>query len=255
MKKFLITALAAMALCTSAAAQQICAHRGYWKSPEVVGAQNSLASLAAAARIGVESSELDIHITSDDVVIVNHDDNIAGLTIHDNAYHGFARMYLPNGEHPETLGAYLEEAEKHPDIMLVIEMKEQSGRDRADLMQDLTIAMLRSRGLLTPSRVMFISFDYEACKRLASLLPGFTVQYLTGNKTPAEVFADGIGGIDYHFTYFRKHPEWVEEAHSLGMSVNVWTVDNEEDIREMIALGVDCITTNEPLRVRSLLKK
>ena len=37
------------------------------------------------------------------------------------------------------------------------------------------------------------------------------------------------------------------------MSVNVWTVDKEEPIKEMIDLGVDCITTNEPLKVRQIL--
>ncbi|MBQ1866448.1 MAG: glycerophosphodiester phosphodiesterase, partial [Bacteroidales bacterium] len=51
----------------------------------------------------------------------------------------------------------------------------------------------------------------------------------------------------------KNHPEWVAEAHSLGMSVNCWTVNNEEDIKAMIDLGVDCITTNEPLLVRKLL--
>ena len=37
------------------------------------------------------------------------------------------------------------------------------------------------------------------------------------------------------------------------MSVNVWTVNDEETIKEMIDLGVDCITTNEPYLVRQLL--
>ena len=37
------------------------------------------------------------------------------------------------------------------------------------------------------------------------------------------------------------------------MSVNAWTVNKEEDIREMIDLGVDCITTNEPELTRSIL--
>ena len=63
----------------------------------------------------------------------------------------------------------------------------------------------------------------------------------------------GINGIDYHFSKFYAHPEWVEQAHKLGMSVNVWTVDDPADIQAMIDLGVDCITTNEPLKVRELL--
>ena len=52
---------------------------------------------------------------------------------------------------------------------------------------------------------------------------------------------------------FKAHPEWVRKAHSLGMSVNAWTVNKEEDIKKMIEVGVDAITTNEPLLVRDLL--
>ena len=71
--------------------------------------------------------------------------------------------------------------------------------------------------------------------------------------SPEEVLAKGINGIDYHYNVFRKNPSWVEQAHKNKMSVNVWTVDKEEDIKDMIGLGVDCITTNEPLRVRQIL--
>ena len=37
------------------------------------------------------------------------------------------------------------------------------------------------------------------------------------------------------------------------MSVNVWTVNDREKIKKMADLGVDCITTNEPLLVREIL--
>jgi len=52
---------------------------------------------------------------------------------------------------------------------------------------------------------------------------------------------------------FKAHPDWVKSAHDKGMSVNAWTVNKEDDIRRMIEIGVDAITTNEPLLVRDLL--
>lgn len=52
----------------------------------------------------------------------------------------------------------------------------------------------------------------------------------------------------------RKHPEWVEQAKKLGLEVNVWTVDKEEDMRYFIDLGVDYITTDYPERLQALLK-
>lgn len=44
----------------------------------------------------------------------------------------------------------------------------------------------------------------------------------------------------------KKHPEWVEEAHKLGLEVNVWTVNTPEDMKYFRDLGVDYITTDHP---------
>ena len=54
-------------------------------------------------------------------------------------------------------------------------------------------------------------------------------------------------------TVIAKHPEWVKQAHDLGMSVNVWTVNEPRDIRAMRDLGVDQITTDNPALAREIL--
>ena len=45
----------------------------------------------------------------------------------------------------------------------------------------------------------------------------------------------------------RQKPQWVKEAHDLGMTVNVWTATSRPDINEMTRLGVDFVTTDAPL--------
>ena len=60
-------------------------------------------------------------------------------------------------------------------------------------------------------------------------------------------------GIDYHYSNFEQHPEWVKEAQELGMIVNVWTVNKEELMQKMIDLGVDFITTDKPEKVLELI--
>ena len=46
-----------------------------------------------------------------------------------------------------------------------------------------------------------------------------------------------------------------DRARANGMSINTWTVNKEEDIRMMIELGVDQITSDYPLLVRQLLQE
>ena len=64
----------------------------------------------------------------------------------------------------------------------------------------------------------------------------------------------GIMGLDYHYSNFEQHPEWVKEAHDLGMIVNVWTVNKEDMMKKMIDLNVDYITTDKPEEALKLVK-
>lgn len=221
---------------------QIVAHRGYWQGNQ----ENSIESLKKAQEFGCWGSEFDLHLSSDDVVLVNHDGVVKGVNIQNNP------SEKVKGQVP-TLDEYLKQGAKNKDCVLVLELKPHKKQEREFILIDKCLEALKARKLLDPKRVAFISFSYPICKELAKRCPGFTVQYLEGDKSPAQVYADGINGIDYHYSCFKKHPEWVKEAHDLGMSVNVWTVNNEKDIKQMINLGVDQITTNEPALTREIL--
>ncbi len=233
----------------------IAAHRGFWKCEAAGQAQNSIASLKAAQENGFWGSEFDVHFTSDNKIVVNHDPAVNGVSIHDNTYATLKEQKLKNGENISTLDEYLAQGLKSKKTVLVLEVKDQGSDERSVELADSAIARLKAYGLFKPSRVIFISFNYAACKHLASLAPKFMVQYLEADKTPAECHADNIKGIDYTYKAFYQHPEWVAEAHKLGMEVNAWTVNKKADIQKMIDLGVDCITTNEPLLVREMLGK
>ena len=104
-------------------------------------------------------------------------------------------------------------------------------------------------------RVEFISFSLSACKEFARLMPKNVVEYLGGEIAPAELHKMGITGIDYEYNVFYEHPEWIGEAHKLGMVVNTWTVNKEEDMRKLLELGVDQITTNEPELAQRVIRE
>ena len=99
----------------------------------------------------------------------------------------------------------------------------------------------------------YIAFSLNICEQLAKLTPESEIAYLNGNLSPAELKKKGINGIDYNQKVLEKHPEWVEEAHRLGMKVNVWTVNKEDMMRKFIDMKVDYITTDYPLETQKLL--
>ena len=252
-----MAAAAIVALTASCASQKIAvtAHRGFWNCEEAGYAENSIKALELAQQNGLWGSEFDVHITSDLVMVVHHDPDIDGMRIWNHDYADFKDCRLKNGEKIPTLDEYLTQGEKSKNTVLVFELKKQIDKAHEDYMVDQSVKALKEHGLYDPKRVIFISFSLNMCERLAALCPGFTVQYLEGDKSPEELAGLGINGVDYHYKVFAKNPTWLKQARDNKMSVNCWTVNKEKDIQRMIDLGVDCITTNEPLLVREKLGK
>lgn len=228
---------------------EIVAHRGYWND----NAQNSIASLKKAQGFGCWGSEFDLRMTSDGVVVVNHDEDISGVDIQTHPYSDIQDLRLLNEERIPTLDEYILQGMRNHDCRMVLELKPHATAAQEDALVEKCIVALKTRRVFDPGRVVFISFSHHICQVLAQKAPGFTVQYLEGDIAPSVLHAEGINGIDYHYSVFYKHPEWVKEAHDLGMSVNVWTVDRKEDIVKMRDLGVDQITTNDPALTREIL--
>ena len=254
MTKKLILAAAMLLTGSAAVAAQpkVISHRGYWTAPN--SAQNSLASFTKADSVGVFGSEIDVWLTADDKLIVNHDRVYKGTDINmeKSTLKEITSIVLPNGENIPTLDAYLRLVAAKPDTRLILEMKSLSDLKREDLAAEKIVKALRKYNLL--DRTDIIAFSINACLAFKKLLPDGRIFYLNGDLSPRSIKGLGLTGIDYSMRVLRKHPEWVEQAKKLGLEVNVWTVDKEEDMRYFIDLGVDYITTDYPERLQALLK-
>jgi len=236
----------------------VVSHRGYWDNPRTQKSENSLASLRLSDEFGFWGSELDVRLTKDNKLIVWHDDDFHRINgpkgaVSSLTYDQISNLRLPNGEKVPTLDEYLAAAKKLKKTVLVFELKTHKTKEQEAYLVQESLKALKKYGLLKKNKVIFISFSKYICDLVAQQAPKFVNQYLTGNIAPADLAKDGINGIDYDYGYLRRNPTWIKEAHDLGMSVNVWTVNNEEDIKYFINEGVDAITTNNPELVRKLL--
>ncbi len=248
-KKTLISALALVACIIGIQAQtQVIAHRGFWKTEG--SAQNSIAALEKAAEENLYGSEFDVQVTLDGKLIVNHDAKFQGFVIAETPFKELKKIKLKNGEKLPTLKKYLK-AGKKQDIQLILEIKSHKSKEVEDKMAADIVKMVKKMGL--QKQVEYIAFSLNICEQLAKLTPESEIAYLNGNLPPAELKKKGINGIDYNQKVLEKHPEWVEEAHRLGMKVNVWTVNKEDMMRKFIDMKVDYITTDYPLETQKLL--
>lgn len=227
------------------------AHRGAWKTDSLP--QNSIASLHRAIELGCAATEFDVHLTKDGVLVVNHDNDFYGIDIATATYAELLTKKHPNGESIPTAEAYLREGMKQKNTKLVLELKTSKlGKERTLESVDRAVALVK--GLGAEDVVEYIAFDYDACKRFVELAPDAMVQYLNGDVAPAQAKADGLRGLDYHFNIYRKHPSWIKEAHDLGLVINSWTVNTEEEMRNLIDQQVEFITTDHPALLLDILR-
>ncbi len=250
MKRIFILMAALLVGLTAVAQPKIVAHRGYWRTDG--SAQNSITSLQKAAAVGCYGSEFDVWLTADGVPVVFHDATIDGIRIEDTTFATLMNHRLQNGEFIPTLQQYLSEGAKIEGCQLILEIKGHRNEVRDKRIADMCVELVRTLGL--EKKTEYISFSKVVCQRLHEITPDSKVAYLNGELSPAQIKEMGLTGIDYNEKVFVKHPEWLQEAKQLGVEVNVWTVDGEENLRHHVNLeGVDLITTNDPEILKGIL--
>ena len=251
MKHLIFSTIAAATIATAAAQPKVIAHRGFWDAPG--SAQNSIRALAKADSIGCWGSEFDVWMTADEKLVVNHDASFKGLPIETSQAADVTALTLSNGEHMPLLDDYLKAFAERPGIKVVCELKVHTDK-RREAKAVKKVLKLMKRHKLT-DRAVYITFSPEATREFVKRAPkGTEVYYLNGNWTPQQLKDEGCAGLDYSLAVMKKHPEWIEQCHSLGLKVNIWTVNRRDDLQWCIDHGADFITTNDPLLLQQIIK-
>ena len=222
----------------------VVAHRGAWKKNNLP--QNSIASLKKAIEIGCIGSEFDVRMTADETLVINHDSDYHGFQIEKTNYNQLISFPLSNGEKLPTLKEYLEAGfENNNYTKLVIEIKPSDiSKERALIVAFKVLDVVKKlHGL---QKVSFISFDYDILLQIRKLESNAQLQYLEGDKAPANLKEDEINGADFHFSVYHDNPSWVEQCKINHILLNAWTVNEAEEMDWMINNHFDFITTNEP---------
>lgn len=229
---------------------KVIAHRGAWKAAP--HPQNSLASLQQAVDMGCEGSEFDVWMTADGVLVANHDADHEGMVIEEVTYAELLKKPLPNGEKVPTAEEYIRQGMTQQGTKLIFEIKpSRISKERGQELATKSVELVKR--LNAEEWIDYITFDYDIGLRVLALDPNANVAYLMGDKTPKQLKDHGFFGFDYNIKTVKENPQWIDEAHELGLTVNVWTVNKEEDMQWLLEKNVDFITTDEPEKLFSLI--
>jgi glycerophosphoryl diester phosphodiesterase len=231
--------------------------------------ETTLESYSIAIGMGVDFVETDIHMLRDGTIVAIHDAglerttngkgwvgdlNLAELKSLD-AGSWFNRTY-PDKAQPEYVGLKVPTLEEVVDLVkastagLFVEIKDPE-RYSPDL-ESLLLSLIRKNQMETRTR--FISFSAPSLLKIKQLGASIPTVLLIAKPERDPVLAALEAAVDeLGLLYLYATPEIVDRAHRCGLLINVWTVDQQEDMKRMIELGVDRITTNYPDRLINLL--
>ena len=237
-------------LLTSAAfAQtQIIAHRGYHAKNST---DNSVSALKNAQDINVYGSECDLNLTSDGYIVVAHGPNHGTHHIQSTDIQTLRKQFLKTGEVLPVLEEYLEAVKRKPETKLIIELKNHATPQKETELVKKVLKTVKKYKL--EKHVEYIAFRQHVCNELVALGgKDIKVAYLNGDLSPEYCKGMGYTGIDYNFNVLKKRPEWIHEAHKHGLTVNVWTVNNPENLKWCVDNKVDFITTDNPEEAKKI---
>jgi glycerophosphoryl diester phosphodiesterase len=223
----------------------ITAHRGASRAAP----ENTLAAIRAAIEQGADYAEIDVHLTSDGVPVLIHDEDLqrlAGIASRPGAMtlEAIRRVDVGTRFGPAFVGERIPALAEAIDlargrIRLNIELKP-AGGDRERLARAVA-DLVRTQGFETGCFVTSLDAQAVAIARRhdARLRSGAIVSAAIGDvsRLDVDVLSVRTGLITAAL---------LGRAHASGKEVHAWTVDDPKAMAELIDRGVDNLITNEP---------
>jgi glycerophosphoryl diester phosphodiesterase len=240
---------------------RIAAHRG----GAALWPENSLLAFASAIALGSDLLELDVHLTRDRTVAVIHDATferttdgtgpVAAATAAD-----LRRLRLrgpgaaPSDEHVPTLDEVLTAVTATPaPVELLVEVKGPATGVRYEGLEGLVLAALARAGLQARATVMAFNpaviarvLELASRARTTCLVSRGMVERAGARPEQSVDWAVAAGATDLGVEYTLADERLVAAARDAGLTLGVWTVNEPDDIRRMLGLGVDIVTSDRP---------
>ena len=247
---------------------KIIAHRGANKKAP----QNTLPAFVTAINEGTDGFETDVHLTKDGIPVICHNytidatsngrGDITSYTLAELKKFDFGAYFSQEFKDTPlpTLDEFLELTSESGCEIINIELKCPKDNNIRRLAQE-TLKAVKKYGCL--DRVIISSFSPKVLK---------TVKEIDARCKTAFLYPIShisvCRPVIYPFLLIKKigcdiiHPasivvtkKIVDIAHSLGIKVNVWTVNEEKAIIKLLEYGVDGIITDKPLEARQIIEE
>lgn len=233
--------------------EQIIAHRG----ASGYAPENTLAAMHKAIALSAQWIEFDVMLTSDEEVIVFHDDSLERVSdgqgsVVEHTYQELLKLdvgawFAPefSGERIPSLATMLMFIHDHPSLSANVELKATPGKENAlvDAVRDIfqQYALKDSQQLLFSSGSARLLEYYRSVDSAASL--GLVTEHITEAVLAQAKKLNCVSLSVYYEALSREH---VKKTQQIGCKVLVYTVNDYKLAKQLMEYGVDGIFTDYP---------
>ncbi len=230
---------------------RVWAHRG----ASALAPENTLAAFELAKQAGADGIELDVRLGSDGTVVVFHDRDLLRLCERPGCIEELSavdrKALRVRGEPVPTLG---EVFAMLGDLELNVEIKANKP-GRMGALVDATAKVIRNSP--RPDQVIISSFDPIALLQIHRHLPDLALAFLFGADQALPLRKGWVGRALGASVLHPEHTLCTEATvkvwKAAGMPINAWTVDEDDELRRLAALGIDGVFANDPAHALKIL--
>jgi len=233
----------------------VIAHRG----ASAYYPENTIASFQGAISMGADMVELDVQLTKDGAVVVFHDEKITRCT---NGKDRVADHTLIELKALDA-GSWFDkkyQAVKIPTLAEVlslcrdkiavnIEIKNESVTDAvAGGIEEKSLKIAEQSGM--HEHIVFSSFDPRAIKHLRQIDSSVAVAVLFekghyDSKLPSDII-ESLGADAFNCSQNELNSKWLSNLKLNNIPLNIYTVNDENNMKRLIKMGISGIFTNTP---------
>tara|TARA_B110000459_G_C16614047_1_gene497790 strand:- start:345 stop:1103 length:759 start_codon:yes stop_codon:yes gene_type:complete len=212
-------------------------------------AENTLPSIAKAIELGVDGIEIDIFKCASGELVVFHDQTLEKLTnskgyIEQLTLDSIRKIDVLNGYTIPTLEEVLDLINGR--VFLNIELK---GTQTALLTNEIILSYFE-RKEWDLSKILISSFNWEELEIFYSVNSEVSIAILTeDDPLDAIPIAKQLNAVAINPEYVSLNTGNIDKIKKEGLKIFTWTVNDPQEIKDVITLGVDGIITDFPERV------
>lgn len=231
----------------------IVSHRGGRREYD----DNAVGGFVKCLKAGIRGYETDVRMTKDDGLVIMHDGNVSRTTTGSGDVHAMtlaevtALKLKQSGENVPTLQQLADVFKGAKGIRVEWEMKENGKSLGSEARLEKYCRQLHDTVVNTmePGNYTFISFYEDTLKMMHRLYPdaplGLNVGKFATKEAIDKAVELGCCGVAPLLKGTTK--EMVDYAHSKGLVVSLWMIQNEKDYALSRSLGADTNTSDYPL--------